>query len=39
MILLTGLGVGITVFVACAAALRCPEMTTILNVLRRRLGR
>lgn len=39
MILLTGLGVGITVFVACAAALRCPEMTTILNVVRRRLGR
>ena len=39
LILVTGLGVGITVFAACALALRCPETAMILNVLRRKLGR
>jgi len=39
LILVTGLGVGISVFAACALALRCPETATILNVLRRKLGR
>jgi putative peptidoglycan lipid II flippase len=39
LILATGLGVGITVFAACAIALRCPETTTLLNMLRRKLGR
>jgi putative peptidoglycan lipid II flippase len=39
LILATGLGVGITVFASCAVALRCPEMTTLLSMIRRKLGR
>ena len=39
LILATGLGVGITVFASCAVALRCPEMTTLFSMIRRKLGR
>jgi len=34
-----GLAAGIAVFSICAAALRCPEMTTLAGMVRRRLGR
>jgi len=39
LVLATGLGVGITVFASCAIALRCPEMTTLFSMIRRKLSR
>jgi putative peptidoglycan lipid II flippase len=38
-VLVAGLAVGIAAFTASAFALRCPETTTILSMLRRKLGR
>lgn len=39
LVLATGLGVGISVFASCAIALRCPEMTTLFSMIRRKLSR
>jgi len=38
-VLAAGIAMGIAVFSACAVALRCPEMTTLAGMVRRRLGR
>jgi putative peptidoglycan lipid II flippase len=38
-VLAAGLAVGISVFAASAFALRCPETTTLLSMIRRKLGR
>jgi putative peptidoglycan lipid II flippase len=38
-VLAAGLAVGIAVFAVSTFALRCPEMTTILSMIRRKLGR
>ncbi len=38
-VLAAGLAVGISVFAAAAFALRCPETTTLLSMIRRKLGR
>jgi putative peptidoglycan lipid II flippase len=38
-VLTAGVAVGISVFAISAFALRCPETTTLLSLIRRKLGR